>query len=120
MKAKRRKFGPVFKFGMHVPRAWRDTWWLQDISGHTKWTNAENLEMSQLMEYETFNNLGKHAEPPPGYEKIKVHFVYDVKHDLRYKARFVTDGHLTNPTVEQTFRCGIPQVHENCYFDWGD
>ena len=29
--------------------------------------------------------------------------MYDVKHYLCYKARLVADGHLTNPTVDQTY-----------------
>ena len=31
------------------------------------------------------------------YKQIRVHFVYDCKHDLRRKARMVADGHLTPP-----------------------
>ena len=30
------------------------------------------------------------------YKKIRVHFVFDVKHDGRHKARLVADGHLTD------------------------
>ena len=45
----------------------------------------------------------KKGQPTPGFKKIRVHFVYDIKHDLRYKARLVADGHLTNPTAEQTY-----------------
>ena len=78
MKAQRNKYGPVFKFGMKIPRNWKDARRLEDISGHTKWTDAENLEMDQLKEYDTFENLGKQAPPPKGYKKINVHYVYDV------------------------------------------
>ena len=55
------------------------------------------------MDYEPFDNLGKDAEPPPGYEKIRVHFVYDIKHDLHYKAWLVADGHLTRTDADQAY-----------------
>ena len=53
-------------------------------------------EVNQIHEYETFNNLGKGAPIPEGYKKIRVHFVFDVKHNGRHKARLVADGHLTS------------------------
>ena len=49
------------------------------------------------LEYEVFKDLGKGAAPPPGYKRINVHVIYDVKHDLRHKARIVAGGHLTEP-----------------------
>ena len=55
------------------------------------------------MDYETFQDLGSTGRPPPGYKKIRVHFVYDIKHDLRYKACLVADGHLTNPGADQAY-----------------
>ena len=64
MKDKSRTFGSVYKYGVQVPNVGRDAHWLQDIAGHTKWTNAEDLEISQVLEYEIFNNLWKHASPP--------------------------------------------------------
>lgn len=39
---------------------------------------------------------------PDGYKKINLHFVYDVKHDGRHKARVVAGGHL-NPAASKSF-----------------
>jgi hypothetical protein len=38
-----------------------------------------------------------------GYKNIIVHFVFDVKHDLRHKARLVAGGHLTDPSTDGTY-----------------
>ena len=38
----------------------------------------------------------KNFDIPSDCTKIKVHFVYAVKHDGRYKARLVAGGHLTD------------------------
>ena len=40
---------------------------------------------------------------PDGFQKIRVHFVYAVKHDGRIKARLVADGHLTKEPVESIY-----------------
>jgi len=46
--------------------------------------------------YDVFKDLGYNAAPPPKYKKIRVHLIFDVKHDGRHKARLVADGHLTD------------------------
>ena len=43
------------------------------------------------------------AVTPDGFQKIRVHFVYAVKHDGRFKARLVADGHLTKEPVESIY-----------------
>jgi hypothetical protein len=40
---------------------------------------------------------------PMGYKKIRVHTVYDVKHDGRHKARMVAGGHLTPVPTESVY-----------------
>jgi len=64
-----------------------------------------------LVEYNTFKDLGKAkydtkgklSNAPEGYQKIRVHMVYDVKHDGRHKARLVADGHLTDIPLETVY-----------------
>ena len=62
-----------------------------------------DLEVDQLNDYRTFRDLGKHAPAPKGYKKIRVHFVFAVKHDGRHKARPIADGHLTDAPVESVY-----------------
>ena len=94
---------PVFKFGVQIPNGWQHARKMQADQGHTKWADAEKVEMDQCNDYDTFNDKGKNGKPPPGYKKIRVHYVYDVKLDLRYKARLVADGHLTDPDSGQAY-----------------
>jgi hypothetical protein len=63
------------------------------------------LELGQIDEYITFINEGHHTKvnPPSGYKKIRVHLVYDVKHDVRRKARLVADGHLTDIPLDSVY-----------------
>ena len=68
-----------------------------------------DLELSQIHEYKVFKDTGKaqfhngKAVTPDGFQKIRVHFVYAVKHDGRFKARLVADGHLTKEPVESIY-----------------
>ena len=47
--------------------------------------------------------MGDKGKPPEGYKRIPVHFVYDVKHDGRHKARLVAGGHLTGTPLESVY-----------------
>jgi hypothetical protein len=56
-----------------------------------------------------FVDLGHHtsAKVPQDYTNIRVHFVFDVKHDGWHKARLVADGHLTIVPLESVYS-GVP------------
>ena len=66
---------------------------------YDEWTKAQE----QIKGYQTFTDHGKGTTPPEGYKKIPVHLVFDVKYDLRRKARFVAGGHMTAPSKEDTY-----------------
>ena len=74
-------------------------------NSNTHWQDAMDLELTQIHEYKVFKDTGKaqfhngKAVTPDGFQKIRVHFVYAVKHDGKFKARLVADGHLTKEPV---------------------
>jgi hypothetical protein len=78
---------------------------LDEKNGNTKWQDAINAELNQLDEYKTFIHKGHQtkSKPPPGYKKIRVHLIFDVKPNGRHKARILADGHLTNVPLESDF-----------------
>ena len=100
-----RKFqrGPIYKFGFRVPRTPEEAITIDNNNGNTLWQDAIALEMSQLHDYSTFEDLGKNSPGPVEYKKIRVHFVFDVKHDGRHKARLVAGGHLTDDPVDSVY-----------------
>ena len=65
--------------------------------------DCTNLELGQLNEYDTFTNRGKDGNTPKDYKKIRVHLIYDVKHDGRHKTRLVSVGHLTEIDVDSVY-----------------
>ena len=77
--------------------------WIDEKSGDTQWADSEALELSQLMEYESFHDIGKGAPVPEGYTLIPCHMVHDVKHAGRFKSRFVASGHKTSAPSEDVY-----------------
>jgi len=94
---------PRYKYGYEVPRDYNHAVELDKRNGNTKWQDSTALEMTQLHEYKTFKDLGKGAKAPDGYRKIRVHLVFDVKHDGRHKSRLVADGHLTEVPLDSVY-----------------
>ena len=97
------RHGPIYKFGVQVPCNKAEARRLDEANGNTVWQDAEKSELSQLHEYDTFLDKGVMRKPPTGYKFIRVHFVYDCKHDLRCKARMVAGGHMTTANSDDSY-----------------
>ena len=68
--------------------------------------------MDQINEYKVFQDHGKAqydpksrkvSNAPNGYQIIRVHLIFAVKHDGRHKARLVAGGHLTPDPIESIY-----------------
>ena len=98
-----------YQHGFQVPRDYNDAMRLDKENGNTHWQDAMDLELTQIHEYKVFKDTGKakfhngKVVTPDGFQKIRVHFVYAVKHDGRFKARLVADGHITKEPVETIY-----------------
>ena len=100
----------VYMYGYEVPRDYKHALELDKKHGNSKWYDSTQLELTQIKEYEVFTDYGKAqfdkyshkkiTNAPSGYQRIRVHLVFAVKHDGRHKARLVADGHLTPDAVE--------------------
>ena len=103
-----------YQHGFQVPKDYNDAIRLDKGNSNTHWQDAMDLELTQIHEYKVLKDTGKaqfhneKAVTPDGFQKIRVHFVYAVKHDGRFKARLVADGHLTKEPVESIYSVPIP------------
>ena len=68
------------------------------------------MEIGQIKEYQVFKDHGKTVykkdkigNSPQGYQKIRVHLFFDVKHCGKFNARLVADGHLTKEPNETVY-----------------
>ena len=93
----------VYKYGFEVARTHAHAMQLDAASGNTKWKDAINTELAQIIEYGTFDDKGKGAKVPTDYKLIRCHSVFDVKHDGWLKARYAAGGHLTDPPPDSVY-----------------
>jgi len=93
---------PRYKFGIEVPRSLSHALWLDKRNGNNLWKEAIEAELKQINAYQTFR-LPLDGEKLHHYTKIPYHFVFDVKFDLRRKARLVAGGNHTQPPREDIF-----------------
>jgi hypothetical protein len=94
---------PKYKYGYQVPGHHREAVWMDEKAGTTQWAKSEALELQQLMDYDSFKDLGKDAPIPEGHTVIPCHMVYDVKWDGRFKSRFCAGGHRTSAPTEDVY-----------------
>ena len=84
-----------YQHGFQVPKDFNDAIRLDKENSNTHWQDAMDLELTQIHEYKAFKDTGKvqfhdgKAVTPDGFQKIRVHFVYAVKHDGKFKTRLV-------------------------------
>ena len=95
--------GPRYKFGVQVPRSVPEAQRLDAANGDTLWQDAINKELRQIDDYDTFRLAADSPQPPGGYSHIPYHIVFDVKVDLRRKARLVAGGNCTSPPKEDVY-----------------
>jgi hypothetical protein len=94
---------PKYKFGVQIPSGYSEVEALDKINGNTMWKDACQKEIDLLQEYKCFKDAGKHTPTPNGYQRIKLIWVFDVKQDLRRRARLVAGGHMTEPIKESSY-----------------
>ena len=93
----------VYQFVFLIPKDYKQALQLDEQNGNSKWYDATKLEMDQINEYKVSQDHGKAqidrksrrvSNAPNGYKKIRVHLIFAVKHDGRYKARLVGGGQV--------------------------
>jgi Reverse transcriptase (RNA-dependent DNA polymerase) len=90
-----------FKFGIRLPRTMEDAVQFDAEDKTTFWRDAIDKELNNVRVAFDIKDEGEQA--PPGYKKIPIHWIFDIKMDFTRKARLVTGGHVTDPPVLQTY-----------------
>ena len=108
-----------------VPRDYAHALQLDIHNGNNKWKEAIDLEIEQIKEYQVFKDSGKAVydkkhitNAPKGHQKIRVHFVFDVKHCGKFKARLLAHGHFSKEPMETVYS-GMFLAEPNNLELWG-
>ena len=92
VRAKKKKPGPPpkrLKFGVQVPRTVKEAINFDKINNNTLWQDAIKKEMQALYESACFEFKDSSFKPGMDFQKTRLHMIFDVKNDLRRKARLV-------------------------------
>ena len=103
-KLKSKYWQRTHKYGIRIPKSVEEALAIDKENGNTLWWDAVCKEMKNVRpafeKWElTINDL------PPGYQKIKCHFIFDVKmgENFRRKARLVANGNETETPTTLTY-----------------
>ena len=87
----------TFKYGFEVPKSWKDILRIDKAAGNTLWQDAVKKEVGALIQHQCFDFRSPDYKPSKDYQFCRLHFVYEIKTDLRHKARLVCDGSHVDP-----------------------
>ena len=92
------------KYGIRIPKTVQEAIAIDKENGDTLWWDAICKEMANVRPaFEEWE--GKESNLPPGYQKIKCHFIFDIKmgENFRRKARLVAYGNETETPAALTY-----------------
>jgi hypothetical protein len=95
-KKRRKQPKEMLKYGVEVPRNVADAYRLDSKNGNTFWYEAMKMEIDSLNSLECFEYHKKGYKPGNDYQWTTLTMIFDVKQDLRRKARLVAGGHLVD------------------------
>jgi hypothetical protein len=103
-KVKSKYWQRTHKFGLRIPKSVDEALAIDKSNGDTQWWDAICKEMKNVRPaFEKWESTEK--ELPPGYQKIKCHFIFDIKmgENFRRKARLVANGNETEAPSALTY-----------------
>ncbi|KAI2504020.1 Reverse transcriptase (RNA-dependent DNA polymerase) [Fragilaria crotonensis] len=103
-KLKSKYWQRTHKFGIRIPKTVEQALAFDRENGDTKWWDAICKEMKNVRPAcEKWE--GKEGDLPPGFQKIKCHFIFDIKmaENFRRKARLVANGNETDAPPTLTY-----------------
>jgi hypothetical protein len=97
------------KFGIQVPKGIKNAINLDKKNVNNPWEQDIKTDLKQLTYYQTFIVLDSGESISNGYQTFLYHIVFDVKYDLRHKARLVAGGNRT-VNEKEDFYSGVVQM----------
>jgi hypothetical protein len=83
---------------------------LDITNGNTAWEDLLKSEMKDLFNLECFDIKSIGYFPGGDYQGITLTIIYDVKQDLRQKARLVAGGHLIDPLDHSVYSSTVKGI----------
>jgi hypothetical protein len=110
----KRKSNPMgsYKYGIYVPRNTEEALKVDEANGNTLWAEAIRREIKALWEMGTFELIDKaQLQAKQGsFQYAPLRMIYDVKQDLRRKARLVIGGHVIDSSGTEVYASNMKTI----------
>jgi hypothetical protein len=107
---KRQVMGTL-KYEIRVPRNVKQAILVDQENGNTHWHDAIKKEMDALLERGVFNKvLDKKAIVMSAYQFAPLRCIFDVKQELRIKARLVIGGHVVDASDHVSYSSNMKTI----------
>jgi hypothetical protein len=90
-----------FNFGIRIPQTTKEAIEIDREDNSQDWHNAIMKEMANGRVALKLQDRG--TAPPPGYKKIPLTMIFDIKMEFTKKARLVAGAHRTTPLTSMTY-----------------
>jgi Reverse transcriptase (RNA-dependent DNA polymerase) len=101
------------KYGIKVPKNVAQALSIDQTNGNKLWQEAIKKEIDALMEMKTFKILSDQEAKcfdRGQYQYAPLRMIFDVKHDLRRKARLVLGGHVIDASGHDTYASNMKGI----------
>ena len=85
------------KYGVMIPRSYKEGKMLDIKNGNTLWQDAVEKEIAALIHHKCFDFKEPGYKPTSDYQYAPLNLVFEVKPDLTRKARLVIMGNVVDP-----------------------
>jgi hypothetical protein len=107
---KRQVMGTL-KYGIRVPRNVKQALLMDQENGNTHWHDAIKKEMDALLKRGVFKKVSdKKAILKSAYQFAPLRCIFDVKQDLRRKARLVIGGHVVDASDHESYSSNMKTI----------
>ena len=115
-KIKTRYWLKTHMYGIEVPRTWKEAVEIDRKNGNTLWQDAVRKEMKTVRP--AFEVHDGEERDLVGFTKITGHIIFMVKlgENFRRKARYVADGHKTDPPSTLTYASAVSRDSVRLFF----
>ncbi len=114
-KVKTKYWSVTHKYGLELPKSVAQALAIDKRTGTDFWKKAIEKEIRNV--FPVFEFLkSDNNQVPPGFQFVETYFVFDIKMDLKRKARLVARGSMTEATKEETFASVVSRDTVRLFF----
>ena len=119
-KIKSKYWSRTHKYGIRIPKSVKEALEIDKQEGNHYWRDAIMEEMKKI-KLDAVMVYDGDPDKLVGYQQITGHIIFDVKlgENFRRKARYVADGHKTDPPSSVTYSSVVSRESVRIYLTIG-